>query len=184
MPNLRRITETNMLNICKEVTDEAMRLNLIKQEDVHIPLYWSTGKRTLGTYHWDRYERYIKLTKYLALDTNQFRKTFVHEYAHYLNNIRNKGKGHDYNWYVLANKLGEKWGYKIERLENIQGNENINEACKQALKRPRKTAETAKYIVECPICGHKWYYNRMCDTVKYPHVYTHTKDGGQLTRVQ
>lgn len=181
MPNLRKITEKNMLDICKEVTDEAMRLNLIKQEDANIPLYWSAGKNTLGVYHRSKSNKYIKVTKYLALDTNQFRKTFVHEYAHYLNHIRNDGAGHDCNWYTLANKLGTKWGYRIERLNNIFNDDTVNDACKQALK---STVETSKYVVECPICGHKWYYNRMCDSVRYPHLYTHTKDGGKLVRVK
>jgi len=41
-----------------------------------------------------------------------------------------------------------------------------------------------KYVLKCECCGVEILKDRMCDVVRYPSLYTHSKCGGKLIRVR
>lgn len=108
----------------------------------------------------------IELSPIIFNNENLLYNTIIHEMLHTCNGCF----GHTGQWKVLADKVKSTYGYDITRVTNIR--EYGIEPSK------RKT----KYIVECPNCGKRWGYQRMCNVVKYTNLYKHIPCNCALVR--
>ena len=117
---------------------------------------------------------WIELRKILADDTVTSEKgimdVILHEMIHTCEGCWNHG--------TLFNEYGkrlEKYGY------DTQG--STTSAEKLQLNMVAYT-ENMRYAVQCPVCKYTIYRDRMCDMIRYPEFYAHTKCGKSFVRIK
>lgn len=112
----------------------------------------------------------IELSKYLFdSDTETgLKNTILHEICH---TVRNGG-GHKRGWLIAAQKLNDRFGYRIKRCDT---SEDKNVA---PIEKP------VRYILQCKSCGNQYVRMKMSQPVKYPERYHCGKCGGRLQRIQ
>jgi len=86
------------------------------------------------------------------------KNVIIHELLHTVKGCMNHGE----KWKLLANKVNKNYPqYEISRTTPLEflGLENT-ESNKQY-----------KYVIECTVCGKKWYRMRSSNATKYPELY-------------
>lgn len=116
----------------------------------------------------------IGVSKYFVAKANkqQMLETLVHECLHSAVGAK---QGHKGQWKIAADKVSRLYGLDIERTSNYkdeQGNGILS------------NEQNAKYILKCPKCGKKFYFNRMSKTVKFPSIFQHTPCKVDLIRIK
>ncbi len=167
------VTDAHILEIWEEVKAEAEMLYPQYFKDCDPELYQDSSYSHLGrcsqSFHNPnernvdkiRHSRcIITISSNLQQDYDQIRKTLCHELGHFVA----PKEDHGYLWKVRANKIGERWGLKAERLTN---NQTFNSAAKQARKERQNKSEY-KYRAYCPDCGAEWKYKTKCNIIQNP----------------
>jgi predicted SprT family Zn-dependent metalloprotease len=168
------ITDERILEIWEEVKAEAKSIYPHFFEQCEPELYQDSSYSHLGLCRQsysnprervvDRIKQtrcIITISSNLGQDYEQIRKTLCHELGHF---VAPKNH-HDHIWKVRANKIGERWNFKAERLTN---NETFNKAAKEIRA---QRSNDYKYAVYCPECGNEWKYKTKCQIVKSPGRY-------------
>lgn len=83
----------------------------------------------------------------------EFYDTIRHEYAHAVNTIKCKSRGHNQTWKQICKAIG------CTPLGRIPENSELQKKFEQ------QNMQTAKYKIICPFCGQVNYYQRKCSAV-------------------
>ena len=105
----------------------------------------------------------------LDYSDDQIREILVHEVAHAICPRHH----HDSHWKRVANTLGKKWNYKIER-------QCHDAELNAAIYKQKGVRHPYEYELYCPVCGQSWKYRRMCKAVRHPERYRCPKDKSKL----
>lgn len=181
--------DKKILAIYKEVYDEAQRL-YPAYFAANLKFYIDSSTRHLGRcegkydqdtiYNHFGYKNYfqflrwesavILLSKYVT-EPESIRKTLVHEFGHFVT----PSEKHSAYWLARANKIGEKWGIKCQRLADADEaklfNENVG------------AKPTKKYSVVCSGCGKIVYRQRNCSIIQYPELWKCGSCGARFKNV-
>lgn len=116
----------------------------------------------------------IGVSKYFVAKANkqQMLQTLVHECLHSAVGAK---CGHTGEWKAAANKVNRLYGLDIERTSDYRDEQG---------EKILSNEQNAKYILKCPKCGEKFYFNRMSKTVKFPSVFQHTPCKVDLIRIK
>lgn len=109
----------------------------------------------------------ITISSYLGQDYDEIRDTLCHEMGHFVA----PGANHDWRWESRANRIGQKWDIKVNRLGD---NETFEKAAEQARLEVAKK-HPYKYRLYCPSCNAEWKYKTNCEAVKNPRRYQCSK---------
>jgi predicted SprT family Zn-dependent metalloprotease len=142
--------DQQFIKIYDEVYEEAQNLGLLGKHKKKHPLYIRSSVKTWGQCRWryegnDQYDCAISINDkiVIAKSLDAARKVIVHEIAH----IAAPGEHHNDVWYAAGNKLGKKWGIKVQRTDDYDGIELKND-------------DNVKHILECTKCGKQYRYTR------------------------
>lgn len=137
---------------------------------------WGQCKITLNSTYWENKIFSINISERLLQDDISdisTKDTIMHEILHTCKGCMNHGE----EWKRLADIVNDCYSYyNIKRISSAE-EKGIN------IKEEEKKEE-AKYILRCTKCGKLFYKNRMCEVVRYPMIYNHKTDGGQLERIK
>lgn len=175
LPRTWKLCKDEKINkIYDEVYEEARSLGLLSSHDHKRPLYIHKSVRTWGLCRWykeavNRYDCAVCLNEkiILAKSYDAARKVLVHEIAH----IAAPGKHHCDIWYAAGNKLGKKWGIKVQRTDDYDGIELKND-------------DNVKHILECTKCGKQYRYTRNTKSVQNYTRYRCGCCNGALTKIK
>ena len=130
--------------------------------------YASNGER--------RYTYSINISEILLderVPIESLQNTVIHEILHTCPGCQNHGP----EWKRRADKVKKELGYNIKRCTNA-AEKGISETVTERYYDPDK------YKVRCKKCGKVIGKSRMCNLVKYPQTYVHTKCNGTFERIQ
>lgn len=188
--------DPKILAVYNEVMTEAKRLYPEYFENTRYRFYIDSSTRHLGRccYEfnkdtlWSPYgfknhcgfirctDVVILLSKYLQ-DIRQVTSTLVHEAGHAVTPRDN----HSSLWLTRSNKIGEKFGIKIEgKFANKEEVADFNANMKKA----HVQREQTKYTIRCKCCGNIFHRKRMTEFVKYPWLWKCGKCNGELERIK
>lgn len=124
-----------------------------------------TTKPTLPHYY-----SWIGVHKSVLNNYRVLTEVLVHEIAHsFVPELH-----HNRIWKTIGDDIGSKFGVSVRPTASTDYYES-----KGVVITP-----TAQYIVQCPQCGSRWEYFRMCKSVKDPAAFRCGKCGSALTRVK
>lgn len=155
-----------ILHIYLDVCEFAIKEGLIK--DIP-PLFLFKSTKKWGECRLNKLHTVIGLNQVFLDDPAKSTNTIIHELAHAIL----PSHGHDEKWRNVANKIGELYGEEIKRGRSQE---------EVGISLHNETSH--KYTVECPHCHYQWYFQRMCDKVKYPHLYMCGVCNEHLVRVK
>ena len=188
--------DPKILAVYNEVMAEAKKLYPEYFANTAYRFYIDSSTSRLGrcTYQYDKatlYSKYgfrnhcgnirctevvILLSKYVQ-DIKQIINTLCHEVAHAVT----PGDHHSDLWLTRANKIGEKFGVKINnRLASAAETADFNANIEKA----NITKEQTKYLIRCKCCGQEFHRKRETDFVKYPFLWNCGKCYGELERIK
>lgn len=156
----RRIPESDRrYKLFEEVYSYAKSIDVIP-DNVDKPLLFEMKSiKCLGRCIWKKEDGHVYSCVLLnellePFPDDKIRTTLVHEFAHSCT----AGDHHGEKWYAVANAIGKKWGYQIDRLE-------YDEALVDAIE---KLERPYRYEVYCPKCGIAWKYKKRISLVAEP----------------
>lgn len=188
--------DPKILAVYKEVMAEAKRLYPQYFEKTTYKFYIDSSTSHLGrcSYQYNKNTLYSKwgfknhcgnirctdvvilLSKYVQ-DIKQVTTTLCHEVAHAVT----PGDHHSDLWLTRANKIGEKFGVKINsRLASAAETKNFNANIEKA----NITKKRAEYLIRCEKCGQEFHRVRKTDFVKHPYLWKCGKCHGELKRIK
>lgn len=122
------------------------------------PIYWDDSKTNYGTTHRDwkngKEKFYIHLSKFLVeaeKDPFILYDVIAHETCHTIDGCFN----HTGLWKYISTKFNKVYGTHISRTTRI----------------PDAVADSSRYVLQCPKCGCRIGYHRMCNAIKHPEQY-------------
>ena len=170
--------DQKILAIFKEVSEEAKRL-YPSYFNINVEFYRDSLTTSLGhcsgeldentiysKFGWENHFQFIRwkraaivISKYVT-KPEMIRATLVHEFGHF---VTPKEK-HSQYWLTRANKIGEKWGIKCNRLADTEESKAFNENI------PTKQPGVG-YEVVCSGCGRIVHRQKMCNIIKHPELW-------------
>ena len=167
------VTSGRIYNLYMEVVNRAQELELWGKV-CPPPLFTRKSTKSFGTCfvkkNGGKSDGAIVLNEMLAnYSDDQIRKIIVHEVAHAVC----PWEHHSELWRNTADSIGQKWGYKTERL-------NTDEELCADIAKMNEEKNPYKYELYCPKCGAVWKYKRMCKSVKHPENYWCDNDKTKL----
>jgi len=135
----------------KDVANEYRRLDQILGVDTsNIELVRFTGNTSAG-YCSVHKEKPVKIginELLFGCSEKEFYDTVRHEYAHAINAMKYKSRGHNQTWKQICKTIG------CTPLGRIPENSELQKKFDQL------TVQTAKYKITCPSCGQVYCYQR------------------------
>lgn len=135
---------------------------------------WGQCKITLDSQYWKNKIFSINISSRLLQDDitdEACKNTIMHEILHTCEHCFNHGS----EWKRIADLINDYYAfYNIKRTTSSE-EKGINEDIEK---------KESKYILRCTKCGKLFYKNRICDSVRYPELYNHSSDNGQLERIK
>ena len=151
------MTKNDIQEIFLEEVDKAINAGLPIPTNLDTHIQFNKRKTALGVCTKNRRSSLCKIALsiyMLDMPERMIRETIAHELCHTCSN-----DSHGKQWKFYANILNNKYGYHISRLANREDTKKFNEI--SGYKRNKD-----KYAIECPNCNRRWYYARMCWTIK------------------
>lgn len=135
---------------------------------------WGQCKCTLNSQYWENRIFSINISSRLLQDDisdNACKNTIMHEILHTCRGCMNHGE----EWKRVSEIVNDCYAfYNIKRTTTAE-EKGIKE---------EEDSKNYKYALRCKCCGKIFYKTRMCDVIRYPKLYNHKIDGGQLERIK
>lgn len=188
--------DPKILAVYNEVMAEAKRLYPEYFEKTTYKFYIDSSTSHLGrcSYQYDKRTLYSKwgfknhcgnirctevvilLSKYMK-DIKQITEVLIHEMGHAVT----PSDHHSDLWLTRTNKIGEKFGVKINgRSASAAQNADFN----ANMQKENVVKEQAKYLVRCKCCGQEFYRKRETNFVRFPNLWRCGKCHGDLERIK
>ena len=117
-----------------------------------------------------RYYSWIGVHRSVLNNYKVLTEVLVHEIAHsFVPELH-----HNHVWKTIGDDIGGKFGVSVRRMVSADYYES-----KGVVMTP-----AARYVIQCPQCGSRLEYSRMCKSVKHPATVRCGKCGSALVRVK